>query len=117
MNDQDKKDLKNLEKNVSSDEKLLGAISYIFLLCLIPLLGKKDSEFAQFHAKQGLLLVLAWFAVWVLGMIPILGWLVILPLGFLLLTLLSVYGFLNAFVGRMVELPLIGKYARKINFN
>ena len=117
MNDKEKEDVKNLEKNVSSDEKLLGAICYIFLLCLIPLLGKKGSEFAQFHAKQGLVLVIAWFLVWILGMIPILGWMIILPLGFLLLILLSVYGFLNAFTGRKVELPIIGKYARRINFH
>lgn len=110
-------DLKHLDKNISSDEKLLGAIAYIFLLFLVPLLGKRNSEFAQFHAKQGLILVIGWFLIMILGIIPLLGWLIIMPLGSLFLVLMSVLGILNALSGKMVELPLIGKYAQRINLD
>jgi len=40
---------KDIEEN-----KVLAIISYFWLLCLIPLLAKKDSPFAQFHAIRGL---------------------------------------------------------------
>ena len=36
--------------------KTVAALSYISILFLVPLLGKRDSKFAQFHAKQGLIL-------------------------------------------------------------
>jgi len=110
-------DLKHINKDVTSDEKLLGAIAYIFLLFLVPLLGKRNSEFAQFHAKQGLVLAISWFVLMILGMIPLLGWLIIMPLGSLFLILLTVLGILNALTGKMVDLPVIGKYAHNINLD
>ncbi len=112
-----KDDIKHINKDVSSDEKLLGAIAYIFLLFLVPLLGKRESEFAQFHAKQGLILAIAWFVLMILGMIPFLGWLIIMPLGSLFLILLTVLGILNAMTGKTVELPVIGRYARNIHLD
>ena len=33
--------------------KVLAAISYLGLLCLVPLFLKKSSPYVQFHAKQG----------------------------------------------------------------
>src|SRR3990167_5276307 len=38
----------------SKDARILAAIGYLWILCLLPLLGKRQSEFAQFHGKQGL---------------------------------------------------------------
>jgi hypothetical protein len=34
-----------------ADNKLVAALSYIWILFLIPLLAKRDSKFCQFHAK------------------------------------------------------------------
>ena len=39
-------DPKDVEEN-----KLIAAVGYLGILFLIPLLAKKDSPFAQFHAK------------------------------------------------------------------
>lgn len=110
-------DHKILDKGVTSDEKILGAIAYLSLLCLIPLLGKRNSDFAQFHAKQGLVLVVAWFALLILGMIPILGWMIILPFGTLALIIASVMGIVNALSGKTVDIPVLGKYARRIHLD
>lgn len=101
--------------HVSSDEKIIASFSYIFILFLVPLLGKKHSNFAQFHAKQGVLLFSAWFAVFFLGMVPIIGWLIVVPLGTFLLLLLSVIGFINALSGQEKQLPIIGKYAKRLH--
>jgi uncharacterized membrane protein len=117
MPEQKKTEFNNLSQEVTSDEKVLGAIAYISLLCLLPLLGKKDSELAQFHGKQGLILVITWFFLLILGMIPVLGWLIILPIGTIVLLIFSVMGIINALGGKMIEIPFIGKYASKIRLD
>jgi hypothetical protein len=40
----------------AEDNRVMAAIGYLGILFLVPLLVKKDSPFAQFHAKQGLAL-------------------------------------------------------------
>ena len=100
---------KDVEEN-----RVVAAIGYIFILCLIPLLTKKDSAFAQFHAKQGLILVIGWFVIWVIMIIPVLGWIVNF-LGSILLVIFSLLGIVNALAGKYWELPWLGKYAKKLN--
>jgi len=99
------KNKKDIEEN-----KIVAAIGYIFILCLLPLLGKKNSEFAQFHAKQGLVLVICWFIIWVVGAII---W-PIMALGNIILLILSIMGLVNALAGKYWEMPFLGKYAKKI---
>ena len=96
------------------ENRIIAAIGYIFLLCLIPLFQKRKSEFAQFHGKQGLMLVICWFILWFIGVIPILGW-IILPLGTIVLTVLSFIGIIRAYSGEYWELPYLSKYAKKLN--
>ena len=98
----------------AEDNKIIAAVGYIWLLCLVPLFGKKGSKFAQFHAKQGLVLLIGWFALWVVGWVPVLGWLV-LAFGSIAIIVLSVLGILNALQGNYWEMPFLGKYAKKIN--
>jgi hypothetical protein len=43
------------------DNKAITYLSYIGLLFLVPMLAKKESKFAMFHAKQGLILTIGWF--------------------------------------------------------
>jgi uncharacterized membrane protein len=88
------------------ENKVWALLSYLGILCLIPLLAKKDSKFAQFHAKQGLLLVIGWVVSW----FPILGWII----GIIVLVL-SIIGIVNVLSGEMKKLPLIGDYAEKLN--
>ena len=92
--------------NDVEENKLWAVLGYLGILCLIPLLGKKDSPFAQYHAKQGLILLLGWIVSW----IPFLGWIV-----WLVVAILSIIGILNALGGKMTPLPLVGQYAEKLN--
>ena len=39
-----------------SSENVYAILSYLWILCLIPVLMKKEDEFVKFHAKQGLML-------------------------------------------------------------
>jgi len=82
---------------------------------LIVLLAKKDNRYAMYYAKQGLVLFIAYVIVMILGMIPIIGWFVIMPIGYLVMFILWIVGIVYAFSGEMKPIPLIGKFADKIN--
>lgn len=97
----------------SQDVRIISAIGYLWILCLLPLLGKRNSEFAQWHGKQGLALTMASFALWIVAWIPVLGWLVGF-FGTIALIVLTVLGILNALQGKYWELPYLGQYARKL---
>lgn len=104
-------DKKDVEEN-----SLVTALSYVGILCLVPLLLKKDSKFAQEHAKQGFILFLFEIAVAVLGMVPIIGWMFIGPVGSLLALILAIVGIVNVFQGKFWEIPVLGAYRKKVNF-
>ena len=95
------------------DNKVIAILSYIGVLCLIPLLTKKDDKFIFFHAKQGLVLFIVEIITYFVLMIPILGW-IIAPIASLIWLALSIIGIVNVLGGEMKELPVLGKYAGKI---
>lgn len=95
----------NDEQDIQQN-KLWALLGYLGILCLVPLLAKKESKFAQFHAKQGLLVFIAWFFVW----IPVLGWLLGIALFFA-----WIIAVINVLSGKYWKIPVIGDYAEKIN--
>jgi len=104
-------DPKDLEEN-----KALTFLSYLGILALVPLLAKKESKFAQFHAKQGIVLFVAWFVIsWVAGFIPFLGWFLIVPAVSILGIVLAIMGLINVANGEMKDLPIVGEFSKKIN--
>lgn len=90
--------------------KTVAALSYISILFIIPLLGKKDSKFCQFHAKQGLVVFLIELLASILCMIPPLCMLV--WLGAVVLSVLAVMKVLN---GEWWKIPYIYDWAQKFN--
>ena len=105
-----------MEETPKKDQKnILAIISYIGILCLVPILMKEKDEFVKFHAKQGLVLFIAEVATLLISWIPILGWFI----GFILWIIwvvLSLVGIINAVGGKQVPLPVIGKFAKKFKF-
>lgn len=99
-------DAKDVEEN-----KTLTYLAYLGLLFLVPLFAKKESKFAQFHAKQGLVLTVAWF----IGsfLVPIFG---LGMLVYIAVLVLSIMGLINVSKGEMKDLPLVGDLAKKFNF-
>lgn len=95
----------DIEKN-----KVIAAIGYIWILCLVPLFLKKGSPYCQFHAKQGLVLFIIEIIGWIIFWIPVIGWLL-----FIMVLLLAVMGFVNALQGNFWKMPIIGDLAEKIN--
>lgn len=97
----------------AEQNKAMAIVGYILpILFFVPLLSEaKNSPFAKFHANQQLNLLLAAIAVNVVGgMIPILGWFIILPLGSLALLVFAIMGVINGAKGEMKKLPVIGGF-------
>lgn len=103
-----------------------GALSYVFGIItgvLFLILEKRDS-FVRFHAAQSIVVSVAVIAAWVgltilsaiLGVVPVIGWLVGLGLSlvFGLLSLgLWLYMMFQAFQGKEWEVPYLGEQARR----
>lgn len=95
------------EEDIEKNKTIAGLAYFIFFL---PLLATPESKFGKFHANQGLLLlILGVGGNLILSLIPILGWVLILPFSILVLVL-AVMGLINAFGGKVQELPLIGQF-------
>ena len=98
------------------NNKVMGVLSYLGILVIIPLLAAKESKFARFHANQGLILVIVEIlAAAVLGIfsgIPLIGWIFSIASSLLgLATLvLAIIGIVNVVNGKAKELPIIGGY-------
>jgi uncharacterized membrane protein len=89
------------------DGKTFAGIGYLGILFLIPLLAKSENKFCRAHAKQGLVLCIAW----ILAVIPFIGWL----WGIFVLVCM-IMGLIAAFNGKYQKLPLFGAIAEKLTF-
>ncbi len=105
--------------NDIASNKGMAVLSYIGLLVLIPIFAGKSSQYARFHANQGLVLFLAeiiWSAAYsilrsvlyafsfIWGVIGIAAGIVSI-----LFLVLIIIGIVNAATGTAKKLPLIGK--------
>ena len=81
---------------------LFAVLSYLGILCLIPVFSGKESPYVRFHANQGLVLFLTTL---VLNMARALLFTALNVAVFAL----TVLGIANAVRGKAAELPVIGK--------
>ena len=101
------------EEKEIQEGKLYALLSYIGILCLVPLLFKKDNKFALFHGKQGLVVFLGEVAAGVVNIIPILGQ-IICVLAMLILGILSLVGIVKVLMGEYWKIPVVADIAEKI---
>ena len=101
-------------KKPTGEQMLFGVLAYLGILVLIPLLLKKDDDFIHWHAKQGLVLLIAYVVVWVFTMIPVIGW-ILGPIISLVLFVFAIIAIIQVLMGNQWQLPLLGKYADKFN--
>lgn len=88
--------------------KTMAGLAYI--LFFLPLIVCPDSKYAKFHANQSLLLLITSIAGNViLGIIPVIGWMLI-PIYGLGVLALFIMGLINGFGGKAKRLPLIGTF-------
>ncbi len=98
-----------------SNNTVMAILAYIGILVIVPLITAKDDQFVKFHSKQGLVLLITWVISNFLWMIPVLGW-VAAPIINLGCFILMIVGILAAASGQMKELPVIGQFAKNLNF-
>ena len=93
------------------DGKVIALLSYLSILCIIPLLFKKNNTFVLAHSKQGLVLFVAQVAVFIIHII--LGtW--FLRFGMFVLLTLSFFGLLAVLRGQHIRIPVVSSIADKI---
>jgi len=95
--------------------KAYAILAYLWILCLIPLILKKDNKFALFHAKQGLILFIGELVVGFIGIIPFVGWMILFT-GTFLFGILSLAGIVQVLLGNFWRMPVVGEIAEKVNF-
>ena len=88
--------------------KTMAGLSY--LLFFLPLVVCPESKYARFHANQALLLLIAAIGGNViLGIIPVIGW-ILMPIFGIGVLVLGIMGLINGLGGKAKRLPLIGRF-------
>ena len=97
------------------EENVAGLLCYLFgwLSGLIILLIEKENKFVRFHAWQSIIVFAAFIIVMiVLGIIPVIGWVVSSILGIVVFVLWIVLMY-KAYKGERYKLPWAGDLAEK----
>lgn len=90
------------------DGKLMAILSYVGVLSLVPYLAEKDNKWVRYHAIQGVNLFIIEVILYIIRMIPILGW-IVGWLGSIVTLVISIIGIVNVCNGEAKELPIVGK--------
>jgi uncharacterized membrane protein len=104
----------NVENEAVQEGKIWAVLAYLGILCLLPLLLKKDNKFALYHAKQGLVLFIGELIALFINIIPVIGQLVYLIL-ILVFGIYSIIGIIQALMGKYWKAPIISKWAENIS--
>jgi uncharacterized membrane protein len=93
-----------------NEGKVFAILGYLSILCIVPLIFKKDNPFVLSHSKQGLVLFVGQVGLFILSII--FPW--CLKVGIFILSVLSFWGIIAVLQGRYLSLPLVARIARKI---
>ena len=104
-----------IKKEISQTDRILAAVSYVWVLWLIGMILSGNSEFVLRHSKQGLVLFVAEILLMALAVIPFLGWLIGF-VGFVGAVVVSLLGIMHAWRGEDWEIPFIGSFSSRITF-
>ena len=105
--------------NDAVNNKAMGILAYLGILVLVPIFAAKDSQFARYHANQGLVLAIAEVAYGIIisilnAILFVISWRLatiiatILGIAWLGFLALAIIGIINAANGKTQSLPLIG---------
>ncbi|MEW9667890.1 DUF4870 domain-containing protein [Ammoniphilus sp. 3BR4] len=101
--------------SIGLEANVAGFLCYLFgvISGVIILLLEKENKFVKFHALQSVLIFAVLFILnFILGFIPIIGWignLILIPVSLILWILMMV----KAYKGEWYALPIIGEVAAK----
>lgn len=95
----------------TSDRNMMAAFSYVWILSLVMLVAKRNEPFVQFHAKQGIVLLIISIIASILFVVPPIG-----AICWMLAAAGMVVGFIQAWQGKEYKLPLIYGWSQKVKF-
>ncbi|WGK63878.1 DUF4870 domain-containing protein [Croceiramulus getboli] len=98
-------------QNQAEEGKTIAIISYITIIGLIiafVMNNEKKNDFASFHIRQSVGLACTGIALGIIGVIPIIGWLINL-IGIFVLLYLWIMGIVNAVNLNRKPVPLLGE--------
>ena len=92
-------------------EKIICALSYLWILFFLPLVVLPGDKFGKFHANQALLNLIVGVVLAVvtrlIGWIPVIGWLISFVAGLISLVFV-IWGIYHALTGQQKPYPIIG---------
>ena len=103
----------NTPTPLQSQERIAGALSYIFFA--IPMLMKTKTDFSMFHAKQSLMILLFLVGLYLVSLlvvwIPFVGvfFMVLRWMIHILVCLVALWAAYQAYLGNKFILPVIGE--------
>lgn len=101
----------------TKNNKAVAALSYLFILFLVPLLLRRKSYFSRMHAKQGLAVFVLEIMIFVLSpllyAIPYLGAFFVWLFCFVSI-ILCVWGVERALNEKILVVPVLGRYFGRI---
>jgi fumarate reductase subunit D len=93
--------------------RLLALLSYLGVLCLVPMVFNKDDAYVDFHARQGLVLwvwgVLSIFALYLPGLGSY-----VFSVSYFMIAMLGLFGVVSVLFNKAWEIPVIASIARKL---
>ncbi|MEE8483711.1 MAG: hypothetical protein V3S46_03855 [Nitrospinota bacterium] len=97
----------------TAKSRFLSVLSYLGILCLVPMILNKDDEYVNFHARQGLFLWM-WGVLAIFGLyVPVVGR-YFFSISALLIVLFSLIGILSVLMTRAWRFPIIGDWAERL---
>jgi uncharacterized membrane protein len=104
----------------SNNRGVMIVLSYLWLLALIPLLVEKEDKDVQWHAKNGIVLMVAEFVFWVVFWtlsIPLLGfgcfgWMLV-PVINLAILGLHIYAIIKGLNNQRLVVPVLSDFVSK----
>lgn len=99
----------------SGEDKTVAIVAYLTLIGFIVAIvihSNKKTRLGAYHLRQCLGFVIAGFAIGIIGIVPILGWIAapIIALGLLVFWIM---GLVSAINGQMKPVPLVGEMFQK----
>ena len=97
------------------EENVAGLLSYVlwWITGLIFFLIEKENKFVRFHAMQSIIFSVAMIILYIiLGLIPVVGW-ILIPIVGILVFILWIILMIKAYQGAKFKLPVIGNLAEK----
>ncbi len=107
--------MSNSKTALGIDENIEGLLCYFlgFITGILFLILEKDNKFVRFHAMQSIVISVVFIVISVIiGMIPIIGW-VLSPLIGLVGLILWLLLMFKAYKGEKFKLPIAGDFAEQ----